>query len=77
MSNFQTRNKTRICDSKIKTQDLRIRKQDVHENVKMNLYYANICKHEHEKNSTSLWCKIVVKIDVERIERNQGSYPYL
>jgi hypothetical protein len=28
-------------------------------NVKMDIYYANICKHEHEKNMTRLWCKIV------------------
>jgi len=70
MSNFQTRNKTRICDSKIRTQDLRIRIQDVHENAKTNFYYANVCKHEHEKNLTSLWCKIVVKTNVERIEGN-------
>jgi hypothetical protein len=34
-------------------------------NVKTNLYYTNICKHEHEKNMTSLWCKIVPKISVE------------
>ncbi len=34
-SNFQTRNKTRLCDSKIKTQELRTRTrnvQDQHEN---------------------------------------------
>jgi hypothetical protein len=28
-------------------------------NMKMNLYYANICAHEHGKNMTRLWCKIV------------------
>jgi len=46
-------------------------------NVKMDLYYANIFKHTHEKNMTRLWCKIVPKIDVEQIERNEGSYFYL
>ncbi len=30
-------------------------------NVKKNLYYVNICKHEHEKNMT----KIVLKTSVE------------
>jgi hypothetical protein len=30
-SNFQTRNKTRLCDSKIKTQDLITRTRDVHD----------------------------------------------
>ncbi len=30
-------------------------------NVKMNIYYANICKNEHDK----LWCTIVLKINVE------------
>jgi hypothetical protein len=46
-------------------------------NVKTNIYYANICKHEHEKNLTRLWCKIVLKFHVEYIERNEGSYFYL
>jgi hypothetical protein len=46
-------------------------------NVKTNLYYANICKDEHEKNMTRLWCKIVPKINVEQIEGNEGSYFYL
>jgi len=46
-------------------------------NVKMNFYYVNICKHEHEKNITILWCKIVLKTNVEHIERNKGSYFYL
>jgi hypothetical protein len=43
-------------------------------NVEMDLYYVNICKHEHEKNMIKLWCKIVHKISVEQIERNEGSY---
>jgi hypothetical protein len=46
-------------------------------NVKMDLYYANICKHENEKNMTKIWCKIVPKIDVEQTEGNEGSYSYL
>jgi hypothetical protein len=28
-------------------------------------------------NMTSLWCKIVLKIDVEQIEGNEGPYFYL
>jgi hypothetical protein len=43
-------------------------------NVKNDLHYANICKYEHEKNMTGLWCKIIPKIDVELIERNEGFY---
>jgi hypothetical protein len=35
-SNFQTRNKTRLCDSKTKP-------QDVTTNVKMDIYYTNVC----------------------------------
>jgi hypothetical protein len=46
-------------------------------NVKMNLYYANIYKHEHEKNMTKLWCKIMPKTNVEQIEGNEESYFYL
>jgi hypothetical protein len=45
--------------------------------MKTNLYYANICKHEHEKNMTRLWWKIVPKIGVEHIEGNEKSYFYL
>jgi hypothetical protein len=44
-------------------------------NMKTNIYYANICKHQHEKNMT--WCKIVLKTSVEQIERKEGSYSYL
>jgi hypothetical protein len=45
-------------------------------NVKINFYYANIYKHEHEKNMTRLWCKIVLHTNVEHIEGNEGSYFY-
>jgi hypothetical protein len=43
-------------------------------NVKINFYYINICKHEHEKNMIRLWCKIMPKIGVEYI--NERSYFY-
>ncbi len=46
-------------------------------NMKMDLYFANICKHEHGKNMTRLWCKIVPKTSVEYAKRNEGSYFYL
>jgi hypothetical protein len=46
-------------------------------NVKMDFYYVNMCKHEHEKNMTKLWCKIVWKTGVENPEGNEGSYSYL
>ncbi len=45
--------------------------------MKTDLYCANIYKHEHEKNMTKLWCKIVPKVCVEHIEGNEGSYFYL
>jgi hypothetical protein len=45
--------------------------------VKTNLYYVNICKHEYQMNMTRLWCKIRLKIRVEQIEGNEGSYSYL
>ncbi len=47
------------------------------DNMKMNIYYANIYKHEYEKNMTRLWCKIVLKINVEYIFKNEGSNIYL
>jgi hypothetical protein len=46
-------------------------------NMKINFYYVNICKHEHKKNMTRLWCKIVRRIGVEQIEGNEESYSYL
>jgi hypothetical protein len=38
-------------------------------NVKMDNYYVNICKHEHEKNMKRLWCKIVFKTGVEQTKK--------
>ncbi len=46
-------------------------------NVKMDLYYVNIWKHEHETNMISLWCKIMPKSNVEQTKGNEGSYIYL
>jgi hypothetical protein len=46
-------------------------------NVKTNICYANIYKYEHEKNMTRIWCKIVLKTNVEQIERNEAFYFYL
>jgi len=40
----------------------------------MNIYCANICKHEHEKNITRLWFKIVFKIDVEQSKKKMKSF---
>ncbi len=42
-------------------------------NMKIIFYYSNICKYEHEKNMTRLWCKIVPKTNVG----NEGLYFYL
>ncbi len=44
--------------------------------MKTNFYYVNIYKHEHEKNMTRLWCKIVLKTNVEQTEGNEGSFFY-
>jgi hypothetical protein len=44
-------------------------------NMETDLYYANIWKHE--KNMTRLWCKIMLKTNVEQSEGNEGSYSYL
>jgi hypothetical protein len=46
-------------------------------NIKVGLYYANICKHEHERNLIRLWCKIMLKTNVEQSEGNEGSYSYV
>ncbi len=45
--------------------------------MKTDFYYVNICKHEHEKNMTRLWCKIVLKTNVEQNKGNERSYFYL
>ncbi len=46
-SNFQTRNKTKLCDSKTKTQEHKIRTQNICKiNVKTYVYFVNICKHD-------------------------------
>jgi hypothetical protein len=46
-------------------------------NIKTNFYYSHICKHEHEKNMTRLWCKIVPKTRIEQTKGNEGSHLYL
>jgi hypothetical protein len=46
-------------------------------NVETYIYYVIICKHEHEKNMTRMWCKMLPKIYVEHINGNEGSYSYL
>jgi hypothetical protein len=46
-------------------------------NAKTYFYCDNICKHEHEKNMTRLWCKIVPKTSVEQSEGHETSYSYL
>jgi len=43
----------------------------------INFYYVNICRHEHENNVTKLWCKIVIKTNVEQTKGNERSYFYL
>jgi hypothetical protein len=46
-SNFQIRNKTRLRDSKTRTQEHKTKTQDACEiNMKTNMYFANICKHD-------------------------------
>jgi hypothetical protein len=46
-------------------------------NMKMNLYYVNVYKHEHENNLIRVSCRILPKIGVEQIKRNERSYFYL
>jgi hypothetical protein len=45
-------------------------------NVKTNLYYTNIHKHEHEKHMIRLWYKIMPKINVEQIDERSYFYLY-
>jgi hypothetical protein len=73
-SNFQTRNKTRLCNLKIRTQEHKTRTRDMQ---KKRENRSLLCKHEHEKNMTRLWCKIVPKTNVEQTEGNEASYFYL
>jgi len=46
-------------------------------NMKTYMYYVNICKYEYEKNVTKLWCKIMLKTNVEQTKGNEGYYFYL
>jgi len=46
-------------------------------NMETNFYYANLHKHEYGKNMIKLWCKIVLKTNVEQTKGNEGSYFYL
>jgi len=76
--NFQTKNKTRLSDSRTKTLYIeRERDEMCKTNMKTDIYYVNLCKHEHVKNITKLWCKIVLKTSVEQTKGNERSYSYL
>ncbi len=61
---FKQGTKQNYVIQKIRTEDLKTKTQDVHD------------KYEHGKNLTRLWCKIMLKIGVEQIKRNEGSYSY-
>jgi hypothetical protein len=41
-------------------------------NVKMNFHYANICKHEHKNNMTKLWCKMCLRLVLNRSKKMKG-----
>ncbi len=41
-------------------------------NIKTNLYYVNICKHEHEKNMTRLWYKIMPILMLNKLKKMKG-----
>jgi hypothetical protein len=75
-SNFQTRNITKLCNSKTRTRTNNKNTKCAKQMWKRIFYYANNYKHEHEKNMTRLWSKIVLKICVEQIKGNERSYLY-
>ncbi len=64
--------KTRLFNSKTITKELKTRTQDVQDKCEKYVYYVNMCKHEHKKNMIRVWCKIVLKTNVEQIEENGG-----
>ncbi len=41
-------------------------------NVKIEFYHVNICRHEHEKNMTRLWCKIMPKMVLKKLKEIRG-----
>jgi hypothetical protein len=71
-SNFKINNKTKLCGSKKEHKNEEQEHEMCKINMKMNIYCANIWKHEHEKNMRRLWCKIVPKINVKQIKGNDS-----
>jgi hypothetical protein len=65
-SHFQTKNKTKLWNSTTRTHKLRIKTCDVQNKCENESSYVYMCKHEHEKNMSRLWCKIVPKTNVEQ-----------
>ncbi len=45
--------------------------------MKFLFYFANICKHEHEKTMTRLRCKVVPKIGVEQTKGNIKGFTFI
>jgi hypothetical protein len=41
-------------------------------NVKTNFYYANICKHEHEKKWQGYGAKSCLKLEMNKLKEMKG-----
>ncbi len=41
-------------------------------NVKMNIYFVNVCKYEHEKNMTRLWGKMWLRLVLNKLKKMKG-----
>ncbi len=41
-------------------------------NVKKKIYYANICKHEHEKNMTRFGARSCLRLMLNRLKEMKG-----
>ncbi len=41
-------------------------------NMKTYIYYVNICKYKYEKNMTRLWCKIILRLVLNKLKEMKG-----
>ncbi len=44
-------------------------------NVKVDMYYANLCKHDHEKNLKGYGAKLCLRLMLNKLKKMKGPNP--
>jgi hypothetical protein len=69
---FKQGTKQDNMNKKQKLKNLKQKHNMCKKNVKTDLYYANICKHEHEKNMTRFDARSCLKLVLNKLKEMRG-----